>query len=143
MCRAQLHGSACAQAALPARADRTFEASTSKPASPAASQPASQKGGDAMQRLMRQRTAGGRVQMPPMPQSMAQVSSAPLSPNILAEPYRYELCLCHIFGRPLSVQAPRKWCHPVFSWPALCVLSHNVQMNGLVMCAMMRVALSV
>ncbi|CAL5222260.1 g4597 [Coccomyxa viridis] len=86
--RVQLHGSACAQAAQPARADRTFEASTSKPASPAASQPASKKGGDAMQRLMRQRTAGGRVQMPPMPQSMAQVSSAPLSPNILAEPYR-------------------------------------------------------
>jgi len=43
-----------------------------------------------MQRLIRQRTAGGRVQVPPtMQHGMAQVS-APLSPNILAEPYKYE-----------------------------------------------------
>ena len=84
MCRAQLHGSAAAQAAQPARADRTSEASTSGPASA----PASQKGEDAMQRLVRQRTAGGRVQMPPMPPSAAQVPSALLSPNILAEPYK-------------------------------------------------------
>jgi len=91
LCRAQLHGSAAAHAAQPARAAQPSQASTSKPgAQVSASKPGRKKEEDAMQRLIRQRTAGGRVQVPPtMQHGMAQVS-APLSPNILAEPYKYE-----------------------------------------------------
>ncbi len=41
-----------------------------------------------MQKLVRQRTMGGRVQMPPtMQQGMTHIT-APLSPNMLAEPYK-------------------------------------------------------
>ena len=81
MCRAQFHSSSAAHAAQPARADRTPEASTSAPAP--------QKGNsEAMQKLIRQKTLGGRVQLlPTMAQGMTQIS-APLSPNILAEPYK-------------------------------------------------------
>ena len=91
LCRAELHGSAAAHAAQPARAAQPSQASTSRPGVPvSASKPGRKREEDAMQKLIRQRTAGGRVQVPrTMQQGMAQVS-APLSPNILAEPYKYE-----------------------------------------------------
>lgn len=81
-CRAQLHGSADAHAAQPARADRIHDASTS------ASKPGGQRGGEAMQKLIRQKTSGGRVQLPPTMQQGMTAVSAPLSPNLLAEPYK-------------------------------------------------------
>ena len=55
-----------------------------------------------MQRLIRQRTAGGRVQMPPTPPTMAQVAAAPLSPNVLAEPYKYARVAPGMLAEPCS-----------------------------------------
>ncbi|CAK0786856.1 hypothetical protein CVIRNUC_010070 [Coccomyxa viridis] len=101
MHRAHLHSTAPGRAAQSARADRTSEASTSKPAS--------QKGGEAMQKLVRQRTMGGRVQMPPtMQQGMTHIT-APLSPNMLAEPYKGDLPPLP-WGSLLTVQGYRdRW----------------------------------
>ena len=48
-----------------------------------------------MQKLLRQKTMGGRVQMPPtMQQGTMTHITAPLSPNMLAEPYKCATALC-------------------------------------------------
>ena len=53
-----------------------------------------------MQKLVRQRTMGGRVQMPPtMQQGMTHIT-APLSPNMLAEPYKCAITLLKACGCP-------------------------------------------
>ena len=53
-----------------------------------------------MQKLVRQRTMGGRVQMPPtMQQGMTHIT-APLSPNVLAEPYKCAMALLKARGCP-------------------------------------------
>ena len=89
-----------------------------------------------MQKLVRQRTMGGRVQMPPtMQQGMTHIT-APLSPNVLAEPYKCAAALLKACGCPpmgvighaegphaivgscLALQPEPQSCRPFLSDPA-------------------------
>lgn len=64
-----------------------------------------------MQKLVRQKTMGGRVQLPPtMQQGMTQMTT-PLSPNVLAEPYKcattlLKACCCSPMGVSVHAKGP-------------------------------------